>query len=173
MTEKLKELMELSNAVDVICKSVAKDNAEKQKLIDIRLEDKWNKMWEDIVSILPALEVLRPKNHYVHIGKYEYGYPYGWNAMGANGITFIIDTHNPIAVYMDKSGGWEQMGNEKSDFDYWMRHYKPCIEMLLNEWPDMFPKIQADLERRIAENIKNRIKTCEQETKKLDEKLAR
>ena len=173
MINKLNELMKLSNAVDIICKAANEENIRKDKVLKGKLADQWIGMWNDIDTILPILEVFRPKANHIHIGPYKYGYPYGFNYLHENGITFIVSSIGRIEVMMDKGGGWEEITRDMDVFDYWMRCHRPCVEMLLDKWNEVFENIQSDMEKRLAKNIKERINACKNETVELDRKLAR
>ena len=170
MTSKLKELMELNNAVDVIIKQVDKEDAVKDEKIKANMRERWNKMWDDLDDILPAVEILRQKCTFAYSDQigYEYGYPYGWKATGANRIYFILSTYS-TRVYMDKSGGWEE--TDRDCFDHWMRAYRPCVEELLKNWDRVYKEMVNDIERRVAENIRKKIKDCKDKTETLDRKL--
>ena len=174
MNNKIKELMELSAAVDVICNEVEKSNKEKEKAIEGKLKDKWNAMWDDIETFIPAVEMLRPKESYIHVGKYKYGYPYGFDYWMEYGITFIVTPDKPIEVFMDYGGGWSEI--KRNSFDYWMTYRKSCVEELLSHWRkdgkyDAYAQMEKDIEKRLAENIKRKAIECQKRTEELDCKL--
>lgn len=169
MNNKLKELMELSNAVDVIIKQADEGNAAKEEKLKYKMLDRWNAMWDDMDDILPAVEMLRPQKHYKHIGKYNYGYPYGWDALRTYGITFVVVANTRTKIMMDCVGGWGEI--TRDSFDELMRCHRPCIEMLLEKWDGVYENMTKDIEMRIADNIKKKIKDCKERTEEIDRKL--
>lgn len=173
MNNKLKELMELSNSVDVICREVEKANEEKKVVVKQKLKDRWNAMIDDIQSFYPVIKSLGRKGCH-RIGKYDFGYPYGYKAIGPDGVTFIYNEGYPVKTYIDHGGGWNSV--ERRDFDQWYSKYPKTVETLLENWRggyyNVYSQIEKDLEKRLSESIKKRANECRKQTEELDKKLA-
>ena len=168
MNKKIEELMALNNAVDVICNQVNKDNTEKRIQIKENYKERWQRMWDDLDKCIKVIDSIG-YDDCQHIGKYEFGYPRGWIATGASGITFITNRDKDTMVYMDNTTGWDQI--VRNDFDFPYSKYKVYVEMLLDKWDKLYGKILEDLEERLTKEIKKKIAKCKIETERLDEQL--
>lgn len=170
MNKRIAELMELNKAVDVICAEVEKTNEVKREQIKGNYRDRWNAMFDDLDEIIPVVHSITKGDD--RIGKFRFGYPYGYRAIGENGVTFIRNSASTV-VYVDYGGGWDQI--RRDNFDDWYRHYKPTVEALLDNWRDgrnLYGQIEVDLEKRLAASIKRKAEACRKVTEELDKKLA-
>ena len=170
MNNKIVELMELSKAVDVICSEVEKHNEIKREQIKGNYKERWNAFWDDMDEIICVITSFTKFND--RIGKYKFGYPYGYNFLhGEDGITFIKKSKETV-VYVDYPGGWSQI--RRDNFEDWYRAYKETVETLLDNWRDgrnLYGQIEKDLEERLAASIKRKAEACRKATEELDRKL--
>ena len=170
MNKRIAELMELNKAVDVICAEVEKTNEVKREQLKGNYRDRWNAMFDDLDEIIPVVHSITKGGD--RIGKFGFGYPYGWCAIGGeDGVTFIRHSAS-TAVYVDYASGWNQI--RRDNFEDWYRHYKPTVEALLDNWRDgrnLYGQIEKDLEERLAASIKKKAEACRKATEELDRKL--
>jgi len=170
MNNKIAELMELNKAVDVICAEVEKTNEVKREQIKGNYRDRWNAMFDDLDEIIPVVHSITKAGD--RIGQFEFGYPYGWCAIGwGDGVTFIRHSASTV-VYVDYPGGWAQI--QRDNFEDWYSNYKPTVEALLDNWRggrNLYGQIEADLEKRLAASIKRKVEACRKATEELDRKL--
>lgn len=182
MNNRLKELMELNEAVDTVCKACDTENDKRRTIIAESYEEKWNKMWDDIErDILPVVEKM---------GRIQFEYEYHYTRPLGN--VFALDTHKikfyGIEVYFDHQDGKHHAISRT------MKRYnpdRPCyresdiksygfyhlynagdisqrrIKGLLDDWNRLYPIILDDLAKRMEEQIKKKLSDKEKETKEL------
>lgn len=171
MNNKIVELMELSKAVDVICSEVEKNNEIKREQIKGNYKERWNALWDDLNEIIPVIDSFTKLDD--RIGKYKFGYPYGFNYLsGEDGVTFIRGLKT-TAVYVDLPGGWSQI--HRDNFESWYRACKETVEVLLDNWRygrNLYGQIEKDLEEILATSIKRKAEACRKATEELNKKLA-
>lgn len=170
MNKRIAELMELNKAVDVICAEVEKTNEVKREQLKGNYRDRWNAMFDDLDEIIPVVHSITKAGD--RIGKFEFGYPYGYRAIGEDGVTFIRNSASTV-VYVDYGCGWNQI--RRDNFEDWYRHYKPTVEALLDNWHggrNLYGQIEKGLEKRLAASIKKKVEACRKATEELDKKLA-
>lgn len=172
MNNKIVELMELSKAVDVICSEVEKHNEIKREQIKGNYKERWNAFWDDMDEIICVITSFTKFND--RIGKYKFGYPYGYNFLhGEDGITFIKKSKETV-VYVDYPGGWSQI--RRDNFEDWYRAYKETVETLLDNWHNgynLYNQIEEDLENRLSASIRQKVEECRKTTEELDLELER
>lgn len=172
MNKRIAELMELNKAVDVICAEVEKTNEVKREQIKGNYRDRWNAMFDDLDEIIPVVNNISKVDD--RIGKYKFGYPYGFNYLsGEDGVTFIRGLKT-TDVYVDIPGGWRQIRRDK--FESWYRACKETVETLLDNWRggrNLYGQIEKDLEERLAASIRRKVEECRKTTEELDLELER
>ena len=169
MNDKIKSLMELSSQVDVICKAVEQENAAKDEAIIKSYRTRWDKMWDELDEFISAVNIFKTKGCH-HIGKYTFGYPYGYRVTGKCGLTFATNTNFPTMVILDRSSGWGEI--HRNSFDEWMnKDWRKSVEFLLDNWTDVKYQIEEDFQRRLKEHIDTKIKNAAETTEDIDEKM--
>lgn len=171
MTDKLKELMELNKAVDVLCAAVDKENNVRREKIQGNIEELWNDMWDDIEKdILPVIKTF-DKNRVNYI---EGLYPFykGWKIrQEMHSITFYTNG----TVYLDYTGGRIPIHRD----GYWNyvltfreQDAEKRAEILVTHWKEKtYPMIIKELEKWAEKIIKDKIKEKEKETTDLERRL--
>ena len=172
MNNKLRELMELSDAVDVICKSVDEEYAEKQERYKTTLSQLWNIMWDELDEFKTVVKSMHFNNG-DRLGKYTFGYPYGYNALtGQDGLTFIIGQKNSVLVYCDFGGSWGPI--HRWNFADVYRRHPDTVEALLGNWRkcmNVYEQIEKDLEKQFSERIKKKAMDHKKKLEEIDKKL--
>ena len=172
MNDRLRELVELSEAVDVICKEVKKSNEEKKLILKGNLEVRWNQMWEDLNDLLIACQNLKyPGCH--HLKKVSFGYPYGYNALHDWGVTLIYNSGFCPKVMIDNREGWREATwkGDRYGFSYWYRCEPKVLEMLLDNWPRVYSELENTVAEELAKSIRDQAEAARKETEELNRKL--
>lgn len=172
MDKRLQELMELNDAVDIVCANCDKENAKRRAIIQENYEDKWNGMWDDIKrDIFPVVEKLN-----LSTISLDYTYKYirtaHYCANDFHSIKFVKLGNNVTgtpAVYLDYDGGHSEIS--KDSFREWFLctpHQKKARVMgLLDDWDRLYDTILDDLAKKMEEQIKKKLKDKEEETREL------
>ena len=171
MTDKLKELMELNKAVDVLCAEVDKENEIRKTKIRDNTRELWYEMWDDIErDIIPVVKTF-DKNR---VSRIEGIYPFykGWTIRPElHSIKFYTDGK----VYLDHTNGHAEIRRYSySDFveNFRDQDAEERVEVLVKYWKEKtYPMIIEELEKWAEKIVKDKIKEKEMETKDLMRRL--
>lgn len=169
MNNKIKALMELNSQVETICKAVAEENALKDKAIIESYKTRWESMWDELEEFITVIDAIKPIGCH-RLGKYTFGYPYGYKATGKRGLTFVTNTDFPAVTMLDGNSGWGKI--TRNSFKSWMNSTdRKSIEFLLDNWTDVKFQIETDLQKRLENYINNKIKNTAETTEDLDKRM--
>lgn len=186
MNERLRELMELSRAVDTLCAACDKENDKRKTVIMESYEEKWNKMWDDIENdVLPVVEEyikneMFLRNHFP-------GLCYDYHYIRPTGDYYALDSHQikfyyPSSVFIDYTDGKHcrikreiesRFHNNSEITAHGFELYnmgdnsQRRVEGLLDDWDRLYEVIMKDLADRMEKQIKERLKAKEKEVKEL------
>lgn len=171
MTDKLKELMELNKAVDVLCAEVDKENEIRKNKIRDNTRELWNEMWDDIErDIIPVVKTF-DKNR---VSRIEGIYPFykGWTIRPElHSIKFYTDGK----VYLDHTNGHTEIHRYGySDFvvNFREQDAEERAEILVKYWKEKtYPMIIKELEKWAEKIVKDKIREKEMETQDLMRRL--
>ena len=172
MTDKLKELMELNKAVDVLCAEVDKENEIRKSKIRDNTRELWLEMWDDIErDIIPVVKSFGGNKRNIYI---EATYPFykGWTIRPElHSIRFYADGK----VYLDYTNGHTAINRYGySDFVANFREWdaEERAEILVKYWKEKtYPMIIKELEKWAEKIVKDKIREKEMETKDLMRRL--
>lgn len=161
MDKRLQELMELDEAVDIICAACDKENDRRREKIAEDYDDKWNGMWDDIErDILPVREK-------IDISCLSYEYAPTTDLLGIH--TCELKFYKNNRVYFDYCGGHERI--ERKSFPCLYNNLsgdrQERVKKLLDRWEFLYDEILNNFADLLEKQIKQKIKDKELETYEL------